>query len=313
MGQVTLCRRTLLAGAAAGLAIRPALAGTTKITLGYTATLGFTGAFIAKDHDFFAKHGLDVDLVLITLNSNIPGAMMGGSIQVGGPTPTVLLQADDGGLDLVVVSGCSGIDPNSKADGLMVRNGSGIAQAADFVGKKVGVPGLNAYYHVLARKWLTDHGVDWHAVDFVEVPFTQSVDVLRSGSVDAISTGEPFSRRIVDDGIGTMLVPASACAPAGTPNLFYAATRDWAAANPDAVQGFRAAIADAIAFQASDPAGARASAGKFIKFPAAVLNSITLPALQADVTIAQLQFWIDVMATQGMLQDRPDPAKLLVR
>ncbi len=308
-----LGRRTFLAGTGASLAARSLAraAVATRITLGYTATLGFTGAFIAKDRGFFAGHGLDVELVLITLNSNIPGALMGGSIQVGGPTPTVLLQANDGGLDLVVVAGCSGIDPANRTDGLMVRSGVKIAQPSDFVGKKIGVPGLNAYYHVLARKWLADNGVDWHRVNFVEVPFTQSADVLRSGSIDAVATGEPFSRRIVADGIGTMLVAASQIAPAGTPNLFYAATRDWAAAHPDAVQGFRGAMADAIRFQASDPAGARASAGKFIKLPPAVLNAVTLPALQADATPQQLQFWIDVMAKQDMLQDKPDPSKLL--
>jgi len=311
-----LRRRTVLAGMGALLAAGSSAgraAEAAKITLGYTATLGFMGAFIAKDRGFFAQHGLDVELVLITLNSNIPGAMMGGSIQVGGPTPTVLLQANDGGLDLIVVSGCSGVDPANKTDGLMVRTDVKIDRPADFIGKRIGVPGLNAYYHVLVRKWLNDNGVDWHKVNFVEVPFTQSADVLRSGSVDAIATGEPFSTRIVNDGIGVMLAPASSIAPGGTPNLFYAATRDWAKAHPDAVHGFRQAIADAIRFQASDPAGARASAGKFIKLPPAVINAITLPALQADTTPAQLQFWIDVMAQQGMIQDKPDPSTLLVQ
>lgn len=310
-----LGRRALLAGGGALLAAGPAVraATATRLTLGYTATPGFIGAFIAKDRGFFAQRGLDVELVLITLNSNIPGALMGGSIQVGGPTPTVLLQANDGGLDLVVVAGCSVVDPANRTDGLMVRAGVKIAQPSDCVGKKIGVPGLNAYYHVLIRKWLADHGVDWHRVDFVEVPFTQSADVLRSGSIDAVATGEPFSRRIVSDGIGTMLVAASQIAPAGTPNLFYAATRDWATAHADAAQAFRQAMVDAIGFQASDPAGARASAGKFIKLPPAVLNAITLPALQVDTTPQQLQFWIDVMAKQDMLGDKPDPAKLLAR
>ena len=313
MRQPRLGRRAAIAGAGTLLlSPRPARAAT-KLILGYTATLGFNGAFIAKDRGFFDAHGLDVTLQLITLNSNIPGALMGGSIQVGGPTPTVLLQADDGGLDLVVVAGCAGIDPANRTDGLLVRKGAGIAAPADLVGRKVGVPGLNAYYHVMIRKWLAAQNVDWKRVNFVETPFTQSADVLRSGSVDAVATGEPFSVRIVEEGIGTLLVPMSDVAPGGTPTLFYAATRNWARTNAAALPAFRAALADAIAFQARDPDGARASAGKFIRLPPEVMRTIALPLLQAEVAPAQVQFWADEMTRQGMLQDKPDVAKLIAR
>lgn len=305
-----LGRRALMAAAGSAM-LAPGARAATPITLGYTATLNFNGAFIARDRGFFAAHGLDVTLQLITLNSNIPGAMMGGSVQVGGPTPTVLLQANDGGLDLVIVAGCSGLDADNREEALMVRKGLPIAGPADLVGRKVGVPGLNAYYHVLTRKWLADHGVDWTRVNFVEVPFTQSADVLRSGSVDVVATGQPFSTRIIADGIGSVLAPTFEMAPAGTPSLLYAATRDWVRANPAAVPAFAAAIADAVAFQSRDPDGARESAGKFIKLPPDVLRTLRLPALQASVTPAQVQFWVDVMNKQGMLQDKPDTARLL--
>lgn len=306
-------RRAAAAGLGLALAAPfiPRAHAATALTLGYTATLGFSGAFIAKERGIFARHGLDVNLVLITLNSNIPGALVGGSIQVGGPTPTVMLQADDGGLDLVVVSGCSGVDPANKIDGLLVRTGVTIEKPADCLGKKIGVPGLNAYYHVMVRKWLDDNGVDWRRVNFVEVPFTQSADVLRSGSVDAVATGEPFSQRIITDGIGRAVVAASDVFPPGTPSLFYAATRSWGRANAGTVQAFRQSIAEAVQMQAADPSAARGSAAKFIRLPPEVLASISAPPLQSETTPGQVAFWIDLMAKQGMIQDKPDPAGLL--
>lgn len=306
-------RRTLTAGLGLALAM-PAIRrvrAATPIALGYTATLGFSAAFIARDRGIFARNGLDVNLILITLNSNIPGALVGGSIQIGGPTPTVMLQADDGGLDMVIVSGCSAVDPANKVDGLLARTDVTIAKAADCIGKKIGVPGLNAYYHVMVRKWMDDNGVDWRRANFVEVPFTQSADVLRSGSVDAVATGEPFSRRIISDGIGRAVVAASDVFPAGTPSLFYAATRSWSRANAGAVQAFRRSIGEAIRFQADDPAAARDSAAKFIRLPPEVMASISTPPLQSETTPGQVAFWIDLMAKQGMIQDKPDPAKLL--
>ncbi len=307
-------RRAVIAGlglALAAPAIRRAKAAA-ALTLGYTATLGFAGAFIAKEKGLFARRGLDVRLELITLNSTIPGALMGQSIQIGGPTPTVLLQANDGGLDLVVVSGCSGVDPNNKTDGLMVRKGVAITQPSDCIGKRIGVPGLNAIYHVLVRKWLDDHAVDWRRVNFVEVPFTQSADVLRSGSVDAIATGQPFSERILADGIGTLLVTYAAIAPNSPPSISYVVTREWATANLETAHAFRDAIAEAVAFQASNPGAATESAGKYIKLPATMLAMLSPPLLQATASAEQMAFWVDVMTKQNMLQAPPDLSKLVL-
>jgi len=45
-------------------------------------------------------------------------------------------------------------------------------------------------------------------------------------------------------------------APPNIPAIFYASTRDWAKAHPDAVKAFHEAIAEAVAFQAKDPAAA---------------------------------------------------------
>ena len=55
------------------------------------------------------------------------------------------------------------------------------------------------------------------------------------------------------------------------------------------------------------------SASKFIKLPPEVLNTITLPVLQADVSDAQLQYWVDALTRQKVLQEKPDVAKLLVQ
>ena len=56
---------------------------------------------VAIDEGIFKKHGLEAEMVLIGINSNIPAAILSNSIQIGGPTSTVFLQAADGGLDLV--------------------------------------------------------------------------------------------------------------------------------------------------------------------------------------------------------------------
>src|SRR5579862_7900272 len=90
-----LTRSFLVAVALGSLALAcPRGASAETIRVGYTPSASFDAAFIAKDQGFFQKRGLDVELQVIALNSNIPSAMVAGSIDIGGTTTTVLLQAD---------------------------------------------------------------------------------------------------------------------------------------------------------------------------------------------------------------------------
>src|ERR1700759_5301872 len=74
-----------------------------KIKLMYTAVTGFSAAYVAQEQGFFKKHGLDVEFVLTPSSGNNPPALVSNSVQVAGPTMTTLLQANDAGLDLVVI------------------------------------------------------------------------------------------------------------------------------------------------------------------------------------------------------------------
>ena len=141
-------RRTALKNlaAAAGTITLPAWSqATTKVVFGYTAVTDFASVFIAADEGFFAKRKLEVELKFIPLNSTIPAALQSDSLQIGGPTPSVFLQAVDGGLDLMVLAGGGVTSKTMTGFGLVARAGSGIRSPQDCAGKKVGVPGLGAF------------------------------------------------------------------------------------------------------------------------------------------------------------------------
>jgi len=79
----------------ATFAIGMALAGTApagsalaqaKIQVGCTATSDCGSAMVAIDEGIFRKHGLEVEMTPIGINSNIPAAILSNSIQIGGPT-----------------------------------------------------------------------------------------------------------------------------------------------------------------------------------------------------------------------------------
>ena len=284
----------------------------TKINLLFTQGANNLGAYVGKDQRFFEKHGLDVDVTPTANGSLISASLVADAAQIGTLTPSILLQADEQGLDIVAVAGMSTYPTNSPA-AIMARTGSGIKTAQDLIGRKVGVPGLGGALDVLGRNWVKTSGADYHKVNWVEVQFPQMIDGLKAGLVDAVVTAEPFNTRIKSIDAGYFLAEAEG--PKGTMTLIYAATRAWTKKNPEALKEFRAAIEDAYAF-ARNPANAESvkeSIAKYTKLPPAAMASIVVPnTLEAKVTGASLAFWVDVARDQGMIKGSPNPDGLVV-
>jgi len=274
----------------------------TKIVVGYTAVPDFAAAFIAKERGFFDKHKLDVTLQQLPLTSNVPPALVSDSIQIGGTTPPVFLQAVDSGLDLVAVATGATYDNTKNYVGIVSKAGANIKTAQDLVGKKFGVPGLGGTLHVLVRRWLADKGVDSKRVTFIEVPLPQIPSVLQGGSIDAAVTAEPFVTRIVQTKIGEVVPGFSSDMPSGFATVSYIATRKWATSNGPALKAFRDAIAEAVAFANGNREQAYADLGKYFKVPEPVLKATPWPALVSNITDEQMRFWSDTMATQDMLK-----------
>src|SRR3954453_19914347 len=249
----------------------------TKIQVGCTATSDCASAMVGVDEGIFKRLGLDVEMTLIGINSNIPAAILSNSIQIGGPTSTVFLQAVDGGLDLVAVNGASIMNKSSNDTiAVFTRTGVDAKEAKDFVGKKVGAPGLGAFMNVLFLKWLVEKGVYPTKVNFVEVTFPTMNDVLKSGSVDAVLTAEPFVSRMTAAGTGQVAARYAADLQRTEPIIFYAASREWAEKNPDAIAKFRAGLAEAAKIVNSDRDKASASISKFTKQPLELVKA-TVP------------------------------------
>ena len=311
-------RRTLLsalAAASAASALPSRAQANPKIVFGSTAVSDFASVFLAAEEGYFKKRNLDVELKFIPLNSTIPAALQSDSLQIGGPTPSVFLQAVDGGLDLVLVAGGGLTSKTITGFGLVARAGSGIKNPQDCVGKKIGVPGLGAFLHVTFRAWLKDSGVDYRKVNFVEASFPQHADLLRGGSVDAVVSADPFMSRITESGAGYVASYYSTFLPENNQTIVHAAKREWVAKNPGAARAFRESLVEAAAFmqQPKNDAKVRAAIGKYIKLPPEVLAKIQISPPGAMVNEKQLGYWVGLMKDQDMLKTPIDVAKLIVK
>jgi NitT/TauT family transport system substrate-binding protein len=302
-----------VAAASLALVATPSLAEPFKLKIACTATSDCASAMVARDQGIFAKHGLDADVTLIGINTNIPPAIASDSIQIGGPTSPVFLQAVDGGLDLVAVAGASVMDAEeSKTIAAVARTGVSIKEPKDFVGKKVGAPGIGAFLHVLFRKWLIEKGVDPEKVNFVEVTFPTMNDALKSGSVDVVLTAEPILSRITKAGNGEVAALYAADLARQDPIIFYAASRKFAEGHPDVIKAFRAAIDEAAPIVNNDRETATQSIAKFTKMPIDLVRQTKPDLAKPGLKGSDLAWWIETMKQQDMLQGSPDLSKLVL-
>src|SRR4051812_26154825 len=300
----------------AGLAVIAALispARAEKIVIGFSASTAFSTAFVAANEGLFKKHGVDVEMKLVPNSSTTPAALMADSLQVATPTAPVTMQAIEQGLDLVVVAGGGYYVKGMEDVAVMVRPDSPIQTAKDFEGKRVATAGLNAFLHVLFRKWMSENGGDYKKVIFTETPFAQQLDVLRSGQVDGILAVQPFLARALETNMGRVIAYYIAALEGETLAGWYVATRKWVKANPKAAAAFAAAIQEATAAAEKDKAIIRKANLVYIPFPAEVQAKFPDARYRAVVSPEAVDKWNKIALEQAMLKKPVDPSKVLYR
>lgn len=278
----------------------------TKISLGYTTAADFIPAFVAKEKGIFDRHKLDVTLTRIVLASNVPSALVSGSLQIGMGTSPMLLQAAEGGLGLVAIAGVSRFKKVNPMSSLVARQGLRIANAGEMRGKKVGVPGLNSFFDVIFRKWLLNNKVPINQVTFVEAPFPQMKDLLKGGTLDAVLAIEPFRTRIVSDNTGYAVADFVSEVHDDILGAFWMATGEWAGKNAQAVRAFREAYAEAVQYSLKNPAEAKALEVKYLG-----VTSPVVPSYSVDLKPADLEFYAAIGREIGTLRAPVDVNKLI--
>jgi len=302
---------------AAALYALPAAAETsaanqTKVTIGTAGGGTATAAlYAAKEEGYFGKRGLDVSILMGGLDSNMPSALLSHSLDIAATSATTYFQAVDGGLDLVVILGGIATSKRPTDEAVLAAKDSNIHEPKDFIGRKVGVPGIGAALHVLYRYWLTEHGVDFHQVQFAETQLPRMRDLLAAKTVDAVVAVNPFIGQITDAGVGYIAVPLAGQIPSGKPVIMYVTTREWADQHKNEVAAFRAGIIEGADFVAAQPDRTKEDINRYAKLPPQVLKVAQISDQAPHINIADLDWWFGVMKKQGMLTRDMDVKKLL--
>lgn len=284
-----------------------ASAQVTKINIGYATASDFLPAFVAKEEGCFDRHNIDATLTRVPIASNIPAAIVSGSLQIGMSTATILLQAREGGLDLQMVAGATRMLKDNPSISLVVRKGIDVKGASDLKGKKVGVPGLNSVADVMFKKWLKNAGVKLEEVTFIETPFPQMPDLLKSGTIDGAVAVEPIRSRIVGADIGYRIPEEFYVAVhPDTILAFWISTSQWAKTNPEVVKKFRACLTEGLAFVKKEPEKAKVIEKKYLGFNSPIYPTMTIEARPDD-----FKFFVALGKEFGLVRKDIDVKALL--
>lgn len=234
--------------------------------LGYLPIVESAPLIIAKEKGFFAKYGmgdisLDKQANWGAARDNVKIGSSGGGIDGGQwqmPMPYLISEGiitDNVKIPMYVLA-----QLNTQGNGIAIANkhiGKNIGlkladQTAFFSGLKSQGGRFKAAYtfpranqDFWIRYWLAAGGIDPDTdVELLTVPTAQTVADMKRGAMDAFSTGDPWSARIVADKSGFIAALTGEIWKAH-PEEYFAMRKDWVDNHPKATKAILKALMEA--------------------------------------------------------------------
>jgi NitT/TauT family transport system substrate-binding protein len=311
----------LIRAGAAGIAA-PAVwaqSNMARLRVGVVPVLDAGAFFIAQANGHFARERLDVTVTPTPGGGPSMAAVVAGQLQISMSTVTTMIQSQQEGLNLRIVSGVSGARPfPDDYSGVMVRKDAGIRTGKDVAGKTGGCHLLQNLPWICTRLWIDGTGGDSSKASIIEVHFPQQEDALLGGRIDYVATNEPFMSatlsahpdklELVSGLMGTMLPNTIVAA--------FAASSDYIAKNKEIVETFARAYQSAADWaQANKKSPAMIEpVARFTKLPPERLQALTAwPEFIRTVEPSDFDRIAQAMKRYGALKDMPDTKALLYK
>ena len=163
-----------------------------KLTLAVNSSYIGTGlVFVALDRHYFETVGLHVTIQPYSSGRDALAAVLEGKADIATAAETPIMFAAVRGQPIAIIAT---IATSRREHGIVARRDRGISTDADLKGKKVATTtGTTAHY--LLEAALLGSKLRSEDVQIVSADPPQIVEAIASGSVDAISTWEPFVTR----------------------------------------------------------------------------------------------------------------------
>jgi NitT/TauT family transport system substrate-binding protein len=310
---VIRCMSSALVAVLALLATSVPTLAQEKIRLGLIPISEALGAVIADREGFFKTEGLAVDITKFESGATAVPVLQSGRLDVALSNTVSTLQAIGQGLDAVILAPGAVVRsaPPDTTTALLALKDT-IKSIKDLEGKRIAVNVINssAWLHAVAA--LDKHGVDWHKVRFVEVPFPQMNDPLLNGQVDAVVQVDPFRSALMATGKAEILSWTYVETAPGTDITQYITLGPWAQKNHDTAVKFALAVMKGAQFAGTNEAATRDINLAWTGLNPAFKDKVLLPQLGTTVNVAAMAKTMELMQKFGLLKEPIDISKRIL-
>jgi len=240
LARTLLCLFILLGGCGES----PAASAPSKIVLAYASMVGRTSfIWLAKDQGFFAKYGIDPELIFMSRGPVLIAGLTSGDVQIGNTGGTAALNAAVGGLELKLIATF-----NSRWVNNVVAR-SGIQSPKDLARKRFGVSSFGGTQWMGTMLWLEHLGLDAQKDDIrflVIGDQTLLAQGLENGTIDAANLDGSFSRTLRQKGFSVLADATKVNLPIVSQGIVV--TAEYLHRQPRVVEGVLQALIKGLAF-----------------------------------------------------------------
>jgi NitT/TauT family transport system substrate-binding protein len=263
-------------------------------------------AYYAKELGLFAKAGIEPEITDVTNGAVAAAAVAGGSMDIGAGEPTSLIIAHDRGLPFSILAPAALARAGNQSNGFVIAGKTnGVKSGADLTGKIVGLNALGGLPYLSVRAWIDKTGGDSGAVHFLELPFSQMIEAIKSGRIEASEINAAFDPLIgkPDDPVRLIASSYDYVAPRFTSSVWFATT-DWIAKNPDLAKRFMSAMRQAAVWANAHPSESAEMLAPHLKQTVAQIEATTRVSYGLDMLPEFIQPVIDLAAKYGSIKTR---------
>ena len=269
-------------------------------TIRYIGFRVYDPVYIAYEMGFFEAQGVNVEIIdLMTAGPTALQAISGGNAEAGLSFIGATINARAQGMPVIGVSDIQSSFSHTPLAEFFVRADSGIYNISDLRGKTIAINLVHASFH---HKWLMAlevYDISESDIYWAILPFEQQELALVNEHVDAIGVLQPHTVRTRENPELRQLITAYEIFGERqfTTHVFNSV---WAEHNPDLVEGFVSAIADATDWIEQNQEAARQIVSNHTGVDVRYIEDYFFQP-NAKVNLYDAKFWLDYMRHIGLV------------